>query len=127
MLDFINDLLTWFVAPPDAPDWEAQAQAADAKRRLREQRRQWAADNGWRHWAYEFQRIMGANGHEQLGPYSYDKVWIWRLEWDFPEAACPRTMDPQMNVIGLYWKPWRPSESPPPESTPKLPGPAETA
>lgn len=43
-------------------------------------------------------------------PRDAEKIWIWRVEWDFPSLVDPRDMNPEMNANGLWWKPWRESD-----------------
>jgi hypothetical protein len=38
-------------------------------------------------------------------PYHYDEVLLARPEWDTLVRARPRSLDPRMNVHGLWWRP----------------------
>lgn len=62
-----------------------------------------AIDRGWRSVMYD------------RWPSGTDKVWLWRTEWPFPSLREVDSIQPEMNVYGLWWKPWRPSddEAPP--------------
>ncbi len=79
---------------------EARAQQQEAERFLEPMAR------GWRHWSGYY---IGPPMSET--PYDYEKVWIWRREWEMPAIVVPRGLDPQMNVAGLWWKPWRESDA----------------
>ena len=59
--------------------------------------------NGWKDWIPDY---MGT--FPEATPQQYARVWIWRPEWtSLPCDVDPRELDPQMNVAGLFWKPWR--------------------
>lgn len=69
---------------------------------------------------YEWLRLerdrLRANGWVDwtaVSPYEHERIWIWRPEWDgLPREAEPNKMDRQMNVWGLFWKPWRENDTP---------------
>lgn len=46
-------------------------------------------------------------------PRDAEKIWIWRVTWNFPSLVDPRAPDPAMNANDLWWKPWRPSDPAP--------------
>ena len=60
---------------------------------------------GWHDWVPPYMNTLDRAG----SPYDYPRVWIWRLEWEFPHDADPNKLAPQMNVSGLLWKPWAPT------------------
>lgn len=45
-------------------------------------------------------------------PRDAEKIWIWRVDWEFPSLTAPRDISPLMNMNGLWWKPWRPTRPP---------------
>lgn len=63
---------------------------------------------GWRDWIPPYVNTLDPAGT----PYDYPRVWVWRPSWTgLPYAADPHSMDSAMNVVGLYWKPWRPDDA----------------
>lgn len=63
-------------------------------------------DRGWLPWASPYQRVFDGSVHGQ-SPYDWPRVWIWRPEWTgLPREVEPTKLAPEMNVIGLWWKPW---------------------
>lgn len=86
-------------------DWEAKARSDE--QRARRQRLDQAYANGWKDWIPPYTNTLDRAGL----PYDYPRVWIWRLEWEFPSEVDPNGLDPAMNAVGLLWKPWKPSDS----------------
>lgn len=75
---------------PEPIDWDAKRVADEARaERFR----------GWHPWP------IGPQPASTPTPYSHERVSIMRDGWEAPVIASPRSMDPMMNVVGLYWKP----------------------
>lgn len=55
--------------------------------------------DGWRMWDQHYGLTA------QRTPYTYGKVQIVRREWDEPRTVDPNCLPPEMNIIGLYWRP----------------------
>ena len=51
---------------------------------------------GWLQWY---------NPYASLGtrPHDFRRVWIMRPEWLQPVLVDPNSLNPMMNVMGLYW------------------------
>lgn len=87
-----GELFPWLPSPqPSQGDEQAE--------RMR-QRRDDAIARGWSNWAYN------------PPPLGTERVWIWRVEWDYPVEKDIASIDPAMNAMGLLWKPWAPSQTP---------------
>lgn len=87
-----------FRGVPDTPSWEDKYQFYERQRVAARQR-------GWSDYHTEYARRW------EDGPFAQQWIWIWRPEWNsLPVQANPRAIDPQLNVIGLLWKPYRDDE-----------------
>lgn len=105
MIGFVGEIIGALLGARDnGIDWDAKARSDEQRARRAKQAQAYA--NGWRPWTEQF-----PSGQWRT-PYSYERVWIWRLDWEFPSDVDPKRLDPAMNVMGLLWKPWRPSEVP---------------
>lgn len=114
--------LSWLMG--DRPNLVDQARRAQKANETENQRLMdalyRAIDNGWMPWVPSYMSLF-PNGPR---PNDYPRVWIWRPgDWGMPVEAEPDHLDPMMNVIGLYWKPWAPSEVAPLQVT-ERPAPA---
>jgi hypothetical protein len=41
-------------------------------------------------------------------PYAYETVEVCREEWTHPLRVMPYDLDPMMNAVGLWWRPYLP-------------------
>lgn len=60
-------------------------------------------DAGWRCWAG--MRASGTTMLHGKRPYDYVEIEIWREGWDDAQLVDPCQMAPEMNVVGLWWRP----------------------
>jgi hypothetical protein len=99
MLGGLVDAALQLLSGQPTRDFEAEARDTQA----RAEKHLEPYSRGWRDWYSPYGM--------SFEPYEHEKVWIWRREWEAPSLVVPRGLDPQMNVIGLLWKPWRESEA----------------
>jgi hypothetical protein len=92
MSDFLSGLFGSLFGQPEPVDWNAKALADQ----------QWAAHQESSLWRPYWDPYGGRIGD---GPRDHAWIWINRVGWEKPDKVEPSRMDPQMNVMGLYWMP----------------------
>jgi hypothetical protein len=104
MMGFVEAIAGALFGGGSGIDWEAKARSDE--QRARRQKRDHAYANGWMEWIPDYMNTFPQTPR----PQNHARVWIWRLDWEFPSVVDPSRLDPAMNVNGLLWKPWRPSD-----------------